>query len=414
MQPRKKLIPIAVAIATVATSPGSFAAGLAIGTQSGSGTGNAFAGGAAAAEDASTVWFNPAGMTALPKGVQLSVAAHLLNPSFKFTNTGSTGAFAAPGASDGGDGGDWAAIPQAYIAASLGDKWRVGAGVNTPFGLKTQYDSGWRGQFVALKSELKTYNLNVGAAYKINDMFSIGAGANYQRLEVDFNSFAGPAGTAGIKAADTAFGWNVGGLVQFTPATRMGISYRSAMNFQPTGTVTFSGAPAGNGNITAGVTEPDSASISVFSNVAPQWDVMADITWTGWSHLQSVPFVRTSLVPGAVVSTLTFNWKDTYRYSAGANFKMNERWKFRFGVAYDQSPTNDTDRTPRVPDQDRKWLAFGAQYMLSKGSSLDFGYAHEFIRTASINNGVAGVPGRLIGEMDNSVDIFSVQYNHQF
>ena len=93
---------------------------------------------------------------------------------------------------------------------------------------------------------------------------------------------------------------------------------------------------------------------------------------------------------------------------------MNERWKFRFGVAYDQSPTNDTDRTPRVPDQDRKWLAFGAQYMLSKGSSLDFGYAHEFIRTASINNGVAGVPGRLIGEMDSSVDIFSVQYNHQF
>src|SRR3954465_3290211 len=82
MQPRKKLIPIAVAVATVATSPGSFAAGLAIGTQSGSGTGNAFAGGAAAAEDASTVWFNPAGMTALPKGVQLSVAALRLNPFF--------------------------------------------------------------------------------------------------------------------------------------------------------------------------------------------------------------------------------------------------------------------------------------------------------------------------------------------
>src|SRR5256885_350205 len=67
------------------------AAGLAMGTQRGSGTANAFAGGAGAAEDASTVWYTPAGMTALPAGTNAAIAGHLINPSFKFSNNGSTG-----------------------------------------------------------------------------------------------------------------------------------------------------------------------------------------------------------------------------------------------------------------------------------------------------------------------------------
>ena len=146
---------------------------------------------------------------------------------------------------------------------------------------------------------------------------------------------------------------------------------------------------------------------------------MGDITWTGWSHIKTVPFVRTSASllggVGSTVTTLTFNWKDTLRYSAGANYKVNDTWKFRMGVAFDETPTNDVDRTPRIPDQDRLWLAIGAQWRVSKSGLLDLGYAHEFIRTATVNTAAAGVPGRLIGEYNNSkADIFSVQYTHSF
>ncbi|MEO7726558.1 MAG: outer membrane protein transport protein [Burkholderiales bacterium] len=403
---------VAAALATFAGT--AIGAGLAIGTQSGSGTGNAFAGGAASAEDASTVWFNPAGMTALPKGVQTAVAVHFIKPSFNFTNTGSTGAFAAPGSGEGGDGGDWAVVPQGFVTTSLGDNWRVGLAFNTPFGLQTEYDPGWRGRFTAQKSGLKTYNLNLGVAYKINDVVSIGGGASYQRLELDFNS-ASAAGTADIKASDHSTGFNAGALFQVTPATRIGLAYRSALNFQPTGRVNFSGAPGLNSNLTAGLTEPETASISAFSAVTPTWDVMADITWTRWSRVKSIAFIRTTLAPGAAVSVLTFNWRDTLRYSVGANYKMNDSWKFRGGLAYDQSPTNDIDRTSRIPDQNRTWLAFGAKYRISKASALDFGYAHEFIKTASVNNAVAPLPGRLIGEFSgSSADIISVQYTHSF
>lgn len=407
---------VALALATFAGS--ALGGGLAIGSQSGSGTGNAFAGGAASAEDASTVWYNPAGMTMLPKGTQAAAALHLIKPSFKFTNTGSTGAFAAPGSGEGGDGGDWAAIPQGFVSTSIGEKWRIGLAFNTPFGLQTEYDPAWRGRFTAQKSGLKTYNLNLGVAYKINDVVSIGGGASYQRLELDFNS-ASAAGTAGIKASDNSSGFNLGALFALTPQTRVGVAYRSAINFQPTGSSTFSALPAGNSSITTGLTTPGTASISVFSAVSPRWDLMADITWTGWSHEKSIPFVRTSASAlggvGSVVTTLTLNWRDTWRYSVGANYKINDAWKLRMGTAYDQTPTNDVDRTSRIPDQSRTWAAIGAQYRVSKSAVLDFGYAHEFIRTTTINNAVAGVPGRLIGEFDNSsADIFSVQYTHSF
>src|SRR6185436_11001594 len=146
MKNSKRLIPFAVAAALAGFAPSAIGGGLAIGTQSGSGTGNAFAGGAASAEDASTVWYNPAGMSLLPGRTNFGVAAHALKPSFKFENTGST---LPPGTGEGNDGGDWALIPQFFATTRIGD-FSIGAAFNTPFGLKTAYDAGWRGQSIAL------------------------------------------------------------------------------------------------------------------------------------------------------------------------------------------------------------------------------------------------------------------------
>jgi long-chain fatty acid transport protein len=94
---------------------------------------------------------------------------------------------------------------------------------------------------------------------------------------------------------------------------------------------------------------------------------------------------------------------------------MNPQTKLRFGVALDKTPTNDVDRTARLPDQDRTWLAFGVQYKPSKAGILDFGYAHEFIDDAKINNSqLGGAAGQLTGTFKNKADIFSVQYAHSF
>jgi long-chain fatty acid transport protein len=411
MRKNAVVIRAAVVAALGGMASASVAGGFGIATQNGSGTGNAFAGGAAVAEDASTVWYNPAGMSLLPGRTNIAVSTQILKPSFKFENNGST---LPIGTGEGNDGGDWTYIPQGFITHKLNDTWSVGAGVTTPFGLKTNFDAGWRGQAIALTSDLKTYNLNLGLAYKLNDLWSFGAGVNYQRAQLKFNSQIA-IGFVEPNLSDDGWGYNFGALFQPLPGTRIGAHYRTSINYQATGDLTAPAAIGGNGRATAGLSTPDTFSLSAFHTLTPQWELMGDLTWTGWSHLERLSVVRTSgVAAGTTPVTLTFNWRDTWRTSIGANYKPNQTWKFRAGIAYDKTPTNDVDRTARLPDQDRTWIAFGAQMRVSKAGTVDVGYAHEFIKNASVNN-VAPVTGlRLIGQFKDQVDILSFQYSHAF
>jgi long-chain fatty acid transport protein len=156
---------------------------------------------------------------------------------------------------------------------------------------------------------------------------------------------------------------------------------------------------------------PDSFSVSGLHQLDDKWDVMADATWTGWGVLQQLKIDRTS---GANVLTVQEHWKNTWRFSAGANYHYNEQWMARMGIAVDQAPVSDAYRTARIPDNDRTWLSVGGQYKSSKESALDFGYAHLFVKDASIADMQGAGKGNLVGTYNNSVDILSVQYTHSF
>lgn len=416
MKYSNKIIRLSVSAALAAMSASALAGGFGIGTQSGSGTGNAFAGGAAAADDSSVAWYNPAAMTLLPSNRQITAALHLVKPSFKFTNAGSTGVFAAPGTGEGGDGGDWAAIPNGFYTMSINPRLKFGIAVNAPFGLATEYDPGWRGRFTAVESSLQALNINPSLGYKVNDNFSIGGGISVQHLKATLSG-ASAAGLVTNKGDDIGFGYNFGLIAQLSPTTRLGATYRSAIDYSLEGSVTVSGLGAANGSIKADIEVPDSASISLFSMVSPKWELMADITWTGWSSIQRLDIIRTTASVaggvGSTVSSLLFNWKDTVRVGVGANYRLNEQTKLRFGVAVDPTPTNDIDRTPRLPDQDRTWVAVGVQYKPTKQDIVEVGYAHEFVKDARISTTVPAA-GTLNGSFSNKADIISVQYSHSF
>ncbi|MFM9888824.1 MAG: OmpP1/FadL family transporter [Burkholderiales bacterium] len=405
----KTVISLAVGAAWAGLASSAMAGGFAIGTQSGSGTGNAFAGGAAAADDASVAWYNPALMTLLPDR-QVAGALHVLKPSFKFQNNGSTSPI---GTGEGGDGGDWAFVPNGFFTMAINPSLSFGLALNVPFGLKTEFESGWRGQFTALKSEIKTVNINPSVAYKINNMVSIGGGVSLQRIEAELTNAVGGGNISTLSADDLGYGFNLGVMVQPSPATRIGVHYRSKIKYELDGKVEFSLTPAGNSNVRADLEVPDSASLSLVQALG-NLELLADITWTGWSSVQQLQVVRTSGAgAGTTLVTLPFNWDDTWRYAIGANYKLNPQTKFRVGVALDKTPTNDVDRTSRLPDQDRTWLAFGVQFKPTKTSILDVGYAHEFIKDANINNS-QGAAGQLTGTFKNKADILSVQYSLSF
>lgn len=425
---RKNLMALAITAALGGASGLASAAGFALIEQSASGMGNAFAGAAATAEDASTIFFNPAGLTKL-EGRNFAVAGHAIGLSAEFTNNGSSTAPAgiATLGGNGGNAGDTAFVPNAYFSMPLGDRMVLGIGVNAPFGLVTEYDPDWVGRFQGIKSELKTININPTLAYKVNDAVSVGFGVSYQKFDAELtNKVSGAAfglpGTefnAKLEADDDGFGWNAGVLFQAGPSTRIGFSYRSTIDYTLEGDVTITdptGAVVGaaSGAATADITLPDMFSLSLVQTLNDKIDLLADVTFTRWSEIQTIRILNPAT--GATRDTLVLNFDDTTRYSIGLNYKFSDRIIGKFGVALDESPVSDQDRTVRLPDSDRKWIALGGSFKVGQAGKLDLGYAHLFTSESSIDQtrGNAAAFGRVAGTYEASIDIVSVQYSMSF
>ena len=380
----------------------SIASGFALTEQSASGLGNAFAGAAASAEDASTLFFNPAGMTKLPNR-QVAGALHLILPSATYSD-------AIAGNNEGGDAGSLAPVPNFYYVMALSPATWFGLGVNAPFGLKTEYDPNWYGNTAAIKSDLKTINFNPSLATKLNDQLSVGIGLSLEYARADLSGFAGGAGILDVKGDDWGVGGNLGLLYEMDNATRIGLSYRSRIKHQLKGDASFSAIPALNGDITADLTLPDIASLSIVRQISPDLSLLGDISYTTWSVFQKLAIVRTS---GATITSTTEDWNNTWRFSAGATYKLNDALKLRGGLAYDQSPVPDARRTPRIPDNDRTWVALGVGYQASKSAVIDVGYAHLFVRDPSLDQN-ANLNPHLPGSYAFHVDILSAQYTYTF
>ncbi len=417
---KKRVIAAAIGAMSVTAGGSAGAAGFAITTQNASGLGLANSGQAAAAEDASTIWYNPAGLTNLP-GRQLVGAANIINTSFKFENNGTSTAppgFAASVANSGGDAGGWAVVPSAYLSWQLNPQLWLGVGLGAPFGLKTEWDDGWVGQFYAIKSEVKTINVNPTLAWKINDTVSLGFGVNAQYLDADLTRRAflgvGVSTPVEVTGDDWGWGWNIGAMFTLSPATRIGVSYRSEIKYTIEGNVTFGTVPALNGPVSAEIKLPDMFSIAVSQQLGPRWQILADYTWTGWDSVQDLTIVRST---GAVLTNEPLKFKNSWRAGVGVNYQLNPQWKLRFGTAYDKTPVQDAFRSPRLPDEDRIWLAIGAQWQFSKQGALDFGYAHEFVDDGSSNLISPAAPdlrGNLLGTYKADANLFGVQLRYSF
>lgn len=437
--------PGAIALNLIAVH-GAMAAGYSLAEMSAASVGNAHAGGAAGAEDASTLFYNPAGLMKLP-GNQFTIAVTGIKPEIKFENQGSTSALGTPvtGSNDG-DAGSLVGVPAIFLAGDVNPNLKWGIGVHAPFGLKTHYEDGWVGRYQALKSELTTIDINPVLAFKVSDTVSLAGGLDFQRgsaeltRAIDFGTvcFAavGPGtcsalgvlpqqkdGAVKVKGNGWGYGFNLGALFDLSPSTRVGVTYRSKIKQDIDGDATYTipGLPGPlaalgatpattNSNAHASIDLPDSIDAGFYTELDPRWSIMGDAIWTHWSRFQEL---RIRFDNGAADNVTQEQWRDTVYVALAANYKYNDAWKFRLGVAYDPTPVKDEFRTARIPDNDRTWLSFGTRYNWSKASSLDFGYARLFVKDADIRETVTGA-STLKGKYTSHADILSVQFNQSF
>lgn len=417
---RTKSHRLVVGLAATVASCGALASGFQLQEQSASGLGVAYSGMAAAVQDASTVFWNPAGMSWLPGG-GVVLAANYVIPSFKFT--GSPGASTYEAFGNGGDGGVPALVPAFYAYTTLSPQLAVGLAVNAPFGLSTEWDSQWAGMFYAIRSKVQTLNINPVISWKVNQYFSLAVGVSYEQLKATLTNAVTPlipTAQGRLDGSEWGWGWNAGALVDFGQGTRLGATYRSAIGYTINGTLSFNEpalAPLDSG-AKVDLRLPQTFSLALSQKFTEQLRALVDFTATGWNSISALNVVATSgPAAGLPVSSTPLNFKNSWRAGVGLEYQINPPWLVRAGVAYDRSPVQDAYREPRLPDDDRTWLAVGARFEPAPAWAIDFGYAYLWIKSAPSELSSAAalpVPGTLVGTYKSSSSVLGLQVAWHF
>lgn len=411
-----------LALLLAASTEPARASGFQLREQSAEGMGNAYAGSTAKADDPSTLFYNAAGMARLDDN-HASVVTAWVVPSSQFSGSNSVGS-----GSDGGNHTRSMAVGAAYALWNAAPDWRLGLAVTAPFGMRSDYQEDWVGRYHALDSALTAINVNPSLSYRIDDRLSVAAGMQISALDtlltnaINFDALVPGAadGLLRITGSDLALGWTASALYQFTPTTRMGLSYRSSIRHAIDGHADFQGVPdalAGGSTFAdsdthTNLTLPDIATLGLYHEMSPQWAVMSDVSWTNWSVFRTL---RLGFESGRADAVQPQNWNDSWFFSLGATYRPDDRLSLHLGAAYDMSPVDDEFRTARIPDSDRLWLSGGISYTPAPGQRISLSYAHIFAKSASVDQTDPDqIGGRLVGHYDNHVNVISASYTLQF
>lgn len=426
------------------------ASGFQLREQSPSAQGNAFAGVSAKGFDISSMYFNPATMTTFD-GFQVVAGFSFIAPTAELSGATATRATALggstiTGAATHGDAANNAILPNLYAMWSISKDFKLGFSVNAPFGLVTEYDSDFIGRYHALKSDLKTVDVAVNAAYRIHPKFSVGASLIYRTVEaelsnaVDFGAILAAIGQpvapgsadgkATIEGDTHVLGYKAGLTFQPTEAFTLGLSYHGATKPKVEGTITYiypsptvAAAMANpalslvDGGATAEVELPDTLSLGMAWDVTPTVNLALEASRTGWSSFKEL---RVTFDSGQADSVTEENWRDTWYYALGATWKLSDSLALRAGVATDQGAVEEAYRTPRIPDGDRTWLSAGLGYRISDRVTFDVAYTHILVKDGklALQAGTAGNPdffrGNLAGTYQNKIDILAASLRMNF
>jgi long-chain fatty acid transport protein len=445
----------AIVAALAAIAPQASAGGYQLMEKNARGLGRAYAGEAAAGEDASTVGSNPAAMSRL-KRPQFTVSAATIDADLEVEVEESTvvvPALQAAGLPDIKTQGvtrtnaapDRPLIPALYAVYPLSEDYAVGLGVFSNFASETAYDADFIGRIAAEKSHVRTTNINPSVSIKLNPMLSLGAGFNavYAQAELtSANPSASPLmlepgvvalnpetgevivapngqsiGSSSVEGDAWGYGWNAGLLLSFNESSRLGLAYRSTVDADLEGDTRFRGTPNVDSfrdfAATAPLQLPEIISLSYVQGLGAGLQLSADITQTRWSNFEDLSIYRKE--GGALASRVDERWEDALRYAAGLDYTVSPALTLRTGYAYDNSPVPNERRTLRIPTGDMRFYSLGGSYIFNETASLDLGYSYVVQSKTGISDTreFVGQPfyAKVVGSSEVTGNIFAAQMN---
>ncbi len=431
----KKILLPAVALSALVASTGAEAAGYHLSEYTTTGLGRSFAGVGVMGDDYSAIGFNPAGMQYNKQsGGQVGVTMVSLHTDYKGSVGPETNAstFASEPKTGYGHTRPTRVLPNVFAQHKLNDKMTFGLGAYVPFGLATDYKNGWFGENHAELSQVSAQTVSPSLSYQVTDTIALGAAVNLQYIEAKltggvskdlsaagFGVVAFPGATNNLRGDDMGVGYTLG--LTYTPRkdVRLGVSYRSKVKHKLEGDVKLTGMPSyvgqyptgGNGNkdIYTKITTPE---VLLFSGA---WDMNKCFTltgtarWTRWSQFDRLDIYETKT--RKLLTGTNENWKNTWYYAIGLDYRRNQNWTFRTGIGYDETVIKSPEyRTARIPDGRRVLTSLGLSYKKNNWQ-IDAGYMHIFIH-GSDAYGTADGASRMNMKYTSSADLlsFGVQY----
>ncbi|SDZ68768.1 OmpP1/FadL family transporter [Pseudomonas sp. NFIX28] len=341
------------------------------------------AGAEASAQAPSTIASNPAGLSYL-RGTQILVGAQLVYGRIKFEPDSSTNV------SGGGSGN--AIEPTLggsfFISRMLDEDWSIGFGSYVDFGSTLDFKSSWSGRYFSQHESINGLALVPSVAYRINDKWSIGVGIKVmhgvlkEQAAVD-RSFLGvknpPDAQFKYKDSTWGYGANIGVIYELQPGTRVGLAYTSKVNLDFSNHLSIQGGGAllkqADGiNVNLKIQVPQTANLSIYHQLDPQWGLLATLGWKDMSQFGDVAIdVDTSLF-GAQSTITKSNYKDVYQLALGAQYRATPELLWSMGVAYSTSATSNSNRTLNNPIGSQWCLGTGVTYALNHKTDFNLSW----------------------------------------
>lgn len=398
------------ALGTILLAANAQAAGFHLREQSAAAQGNAFAGATAGAENGSYAYFNVAGLTR-QKGTQLNIGGTYIAPRAEASNVKDA---------NGNRGSDVnnivhaAVAPNATISHQINEKAFIGVGLNVPYGMITKYDEDWAGSDHGITSKVISATVTPMFAYKVTDKLSLGAGFQMQYIRARLtNTAMNQAVKTAMKGDAFDIGYQLGAMYEFNENTRIGVAYRSQVKHKLTGELSSAApVPYLNQNINARLTTPEMLSMGIYHQLNDKWAVMAEYQRVFWSSFETLDIYGEDY---PFVSSTKEKWRDTNFFAVGASYQIDHQWKWRLGLAYDQSAVRVQHRTPRIPDSDRIWYSTGLNYQYNDKLTFDLAYTYIKAHKAHLDTSLTGNTGsHVTAEYTNSVQLFGLSLNYKF
>ena len=332
----------------------------------------------ATADSAAAVFYNAAGLTQIDSN-QVVVGAYAIMLGLE--------ADLDTGVHEEADN-DWAILPQIYAAMPINDKLVAGFGLNTPFGLATDWGQTSQFRLLATETELTYATAWLVLGYELTDTLSIGGGIGIHHADLKFGRFQTVAPGVDLPSQfegdDESLSWTISTRWQPTEQHAFGLVYRSKTEFDLEGDFEITGAiPSESAN--SDFMTPSTLGGGYAYTPCKEWSFEVNIEWVNWDELNSLNLSS----PSTGTTALPFNWDSNFIYSVGVTRYFDNGWNVSAGYNFIENSIPDSNFNPGVADADRHWLnvGVGRQY-----ESFKWNFAYQY---AFSDNDVSGSPGGL-------------------